>query len=282
MATTGDNADRQNAGLAADPGTELSLLVKKWRERLDPDSIPGLVQASGRHKTRVSQEDMAGLIGVSVVWYRHLERGDLEGYSDDFLDRASTALRLNEEERNVLYLYAVGKQPAQRGAPTTMVLTEPLQRVVRAQPYPAYISDESWDVVAYNEHMANWFPWIAAGYEGNIMRWVFTYPDARQQLHKWETDWAPLMLAQMRVANARQPDNMRLATLIREILERSDFARELWERGDSMVYVHPDGDHRQLHLPYHRKVIDIELVALSPMRAPGARVMMLLPLDGNQ
>jgi hypothetical protein len=97
------------------------------------------------------------------------------------------------------------------------------------------------------------------------------------QLHNWETAWAPLMLEQMRAANARYTNNRRLASLIREILDHSEFACDLWSNR-AVVYVHPDGDRRQLHLPFHQGIIDIELVALAPLRAPEVRMMVLMPL----
>jgi hypothetical protein len=130
--------DSGEMALADAPGEHLARLVRTWRERLNPDSIAGL-GASGRRKRTVSQEDMARLIDSSSHWYARLERGDRDAnFSEDFLDRTSTALRLSVEE----------------------------------QPYPAYISDEAWDVVVFNKHMADWFPWVAIGNETNIMRWV--------------------------------------------------------------------------------------------------------------
>ena len=264
-----------------DPSAELSRMVRSWRERLEPAQIPGQISQRGnyprrRRKTRLSQDDVARLIGVSSLWYGHLERGDrTQNYSDDFLDRTAYALRLNPAERTVLYLYAVGREPA-TDEQATVQLTDQLRRVVSAQPYPAYISNESWDVVVYNSHMRTWFPWV--GYEKNVMRWVFTYGDARQQLHRWGQDWAPLMLAQMRMAHARNPENKRLASLIEEILASNEDARRLWET-EPMAYVHPDGDRRQLHLPHHRGIKSIELVAMAPLRAPNVRFMMLLDLD---
>lgn len=259
-------------------GLELSRLVRSWRERLDPASIPGLIR-DGRRKNLVSQEDMARLIDISNVWYGRLERGETAKYSDDFLDRAAIALRLNDDERMLLYIYAVGHEPAPRGIRSPVPLTEPLKRVVHSQPWPAYLSDAAWDVITANKPMRSWFPWIGSGLETNIMRWVFTYPEAREQLHHWDTDWAPLMLAQMRVAAARQPNNQRLNRLISEILDTSPVARRLWEE-QSLVRVHPDGDHRRLHLPYHQKVVEVELVALAPLRAADVRLMMLIPING--
>src|SRR4051812_45058360 len=86
--------------------SQLGPLVRSWRERLDPGSIAAL-SAAGRPKLGVSQEDIARLIGVSTGWYRKLERGENAGYSEDFLDRVSSVLRLKPDERTLLYLLAV-------------------------------------------------------------------------------------------------------------------------------------------------------------------------------
>jgi hypothetical protein len=84
------------------------------------------------------------------------------------------------------------------------------------------------------------------------------------------------MLAQMRVAHAREPDNVRLANLIQEILSANEDARRMWE-SEPAVYVHPDGDRRKFYLPYHQEVITVEIVALAPLRATNVRVMILIP-----
>lgn len=260
---------------AGNPSAELARLVRSWRERLDPREIPGLIVGNSRRKkSRVSQEDMARFIGVSSVWYGKLERGERLHYSDDFLGRVAIALRLNDDERMTLYLYSVGREPAPRRRSSSLVVTKGLEKIVQEQPWPTYISDDAWDVVTYNSHAKEWFPWI--DWENNVMRWVFTYPEAKQQLYNWGSDWAPLMLAQMRVAHAREPDNMRLADLIQEILDVSEDARRLWESAPA-VYAHPDGDRRNFYLPYHQEVITIEIVALAPLRATNVRMMMLIP-----
>jgi transcriptional regulator with XRE-family HTH domain len=256
------------------PNAELARLVRSWRERLNPLEIPGLIPAgSHRRKSHVSQEDLARLVGVSNVWYGKLERGEPAHYSADFLDRVAIALRLTGDERMVLHLYALGREPVPRGRTSTVVVTESLRQVVDRQSWPTYLSDEAWDVIAYNRKAKEWFPWL--GNESNVMRWVFTYPEARQQLHDWATDWAPPMLAQMRVANARDQGNERLTRLIQEILQ-SDDARRMWA-SEPAIYVHPDGDRRGIYLPYRQELITVEIVALAPLRAPNIRLMMLVP-----
>lgn len=222
---------------------------------------------------------MATLTGCSVGWYSALERGQPQNYSDDFLNRVAYTLRLSPAEKSLLFFLATGHALAATADESKMRSTPTIRRILDAQPWPAYVSDEAWDLVAYNGEMRRWFPWVA-GHENNIMRWVFTFPEARTQLHRWDTDWAPQMLAQMQFAQARAPDNKRLAAVIEEILELNPDARRFKEQ--PLTYPHPDGDHRCLYLPLHRKVQPIELVAFAPMRAPGSRVMMLIPIDSAE
>ena len=258
----------------ADPGRELARLVRFWRQRLDPTSI---AEPSGtRRRARVSQEDMARLIGATSVWYGTLERGEHSvNYSDAFLHRVAHALRLSPTERRALYLYAVQREPLTQPTRTDVRINDVAQRLLDQQPWPAYISDEAWNLVAHNDHLVQWFPWVT--HETNIMRWVFTYPQARRQLYDWENTWAPLMLAQMRMASAANPDDSRLTKLIGEIIDANPFARDLWETQPD-VYVHPDGDRRQLLLPPDNKIHTVEIVALGLMRLPKTRLIMLVPV----
>ena len=53
---------------------------------------------------------------------------------------------------------------------------------------------------------------------------VFTYPEARRRLYNWDT---PLMLAQVPGARAHEPDNVRLANIIQEILSVNEDAHPL-------------------------------------------------------
>jgi len=257
---------------------ELARLVRSWRERLDPDEIPGLFASTRpRRRKRVSQEQAAALIGYSVGWTGSLERGERQNYSVDFLDRVAYTLRLSPDEKTLLFLLATGHEPPVLARFPTLKATADIRRFLDAQPWPAYIHDDAWDLVAYNEHTQDWFPWVA-GPETNVMRWVFTYPEARRQLYRWESEWGPPMLAQLRFAHARTPGNERLTEVLTEILRVNADAREFW--GRPTVSVHPDGDRRSLYLPHHgHKIQPIELVALEPLRAPGNRIVMLLPSD---
>lgn len=254
---------------------ELNNLVRNWRGRLDPATFPGL--AGSRKKRRLSQEDVAHFAGTSSFWYGTLERGMVDSnYSDDFLDRVAYTLRLTPDERRALYLLAVEREPSPQVVRSPPGINEVVRRVVDQQPWPAYISDENWDFVAHNDHLASWFPWVQ--YKINIMWWVFTYPDARRQLYDWEGTWAPTMLAQMRMASAVDQENTYLATLIERILRANAFARDLWE-SHVTVHQHPDGDRRQLLIPPDDTLQTVEIVASTLFRAPTTRLIVLVPID---
>jgi transcriptional regulator with XRE-family HTH domain len=261
---------------AAEPNEELARLVRAWRKRLRADTIPGLGSAypAVRGRRNVTIELVAMLTGYSGSWISALERGLPENYSDDFLGRVAHALRLSTAEKSLLFCLAAGHEPIE---PESSVRNTPtIQRILDAQPWPAYVNDEAWDLIAFNKHLSAWFPWAESA-EKNLMRWVFTYPEARIQLHHWETAWAPQMFAQMQFAQARQPDNKRLAAVIEEILDRCPEARRF--KDEALTYAHPDGDHRALHLPSDPEKKRIEIVALAPLRGPHSRLMMLIPLD---
>jgi hypothetical protein len=88
------------------------------------------------------------------------------------------------------------------------------------------------------------------------------------------------MFAQMQFAQARQPENKRLAAVIDEILKVNPDARRFQQQ--PITYPHPDGDHRYLHLPLHKRLQPIELIAFAPMRAQASRFMMLVPITRDE
>ena len=85
------------------------------------------------------------------------------------------------------------------------------------------------------------------------------------------------MFAQMQFAKARSPENEKLAGLIDEILDLNPEARQFQDH--PLTYTHPDGDRRAVNLPIHGRVQLIELNAFAPLRSPGGRIIMLVPID---
>ena len=259
-------------GHAGDPSVELGRLVRGWRERLEPTSV-GLIDDGRRRRPTVSQEVMAHRIGTAPNWYGRLERGERFGYSEDLLDRTANAMHLSEQERNILYLYAAGHEPATRPRPPA-VTTASMRLIIDSQPWPTYLCDGSFNLIHRNTHLISWFPWLA-GSSPNFLRLALTHPDARRQLYRWDTDWAVPMVAELRVASARRHDDHDLISLIRDLVRSDSVVRQLWEAGT--VTGPPSPDRRQLYPPTHGQLITVEVTASAPVQAPTSQLVMLVP-----
>ncbi|MEU6285186.1 helix-turn-helix transcriptional regulator [Streptomyces sp. NPDC047028] len=268
---------RGGQGDIGDFGEEsLPELLRSWRRRADPRTFPGL-PVHGRRGKGLTHGDVARLAGVSARWYGALEQGRDAGYSADFLDRVSAALRLSRAERHALYVRAVGRPPALAAVPeadATAEMDEVLQRLVdRQAPDPAVVTDLAWNMVGYNEPARLWFP--GAVREANQMRWTFLSPEAREQLLDWEEDWARPYLGQIRYERGNHPDNEPLRRLERDILAGSTTARTIWDRRE--LVDHGDGALRRLRLPYHQgREVAVRTISLRPARSDRLRITVLM------
>ncbi|MFD7070636.1 helix-turn-helix transcriptional regulator [Streptomyces sp. NPDC059913] len=254
-------------------------LLRAWRRRVDPRSVPGLV-VSGRRSAGLTQHDVARLTGVSDRWYGALERGVRAGYSDGFLDRLAAVLRLNRAERRALYLKAVGRPPVLAAAPESDAaeMDGVLQQFLDSQgPNPAYATDLAWNIVGHNAPLRAWFPWATR--EANPMRWALLQEEAQEQLVNWVDDWVRPYLGQIRYERAQYPGSEALGQLERDVLA-SPVVREIWARRD--VVEHADGDLRRLRLPYHHgQEVAVRVLALRPMRSDRLRVVVLMNADSG-
>ncbi|MCM1967809.1 helix-turn-helix domain-containing protein [Streptomyces sp. G1] len=253
-------------------------MLRSWRQRLNPEEVPGFTARYGRRRKHgLTQTEVADLVGVSARWYNKLETGTPGAYSDDFLDRISRVLLLDDAERHALYVYAVHREPAPWPRPDTSSIDSYLADYVRQHEMPAYISDLAWDLRIYNNEAVRQFPWMAYGI--NIMQWVLTYPEARMQLIDWETAWAKPMAAQLRLAASQNKDHARLTEVVREIREKDEDARRIFDT-DVTSYTHPDGSHRRMYLPHHHdREFAVIWLGFAPLRDPSMRFIVSVPAD---
>jgi transcriptional regulator with XRE-family HTH domain len=267
MSATATSATRTNLDLAA--------LARTCRQRLDPRQVPGLVRSGRAAERRVSQEEIAELVGVTPRWYGAFERGTVGQYSPEFLDRAAYALRMTPAEHKLLY-YAVGREPRPAWKEDPEV-SDALKATFMDAPWGAYISDEAWNYVAYNPIYACWNPWVE--YVPNVVEYVLACPASKKQLVNWEQDWAAALIAQMRALHLRYPDNPKINKLIGTIYGSPARARADWDRYPA--YDHPDASRRAAYLPGYSEPVEMELVACAVMRNPNWRLLHFVPItDG--
>ncbi|MEU9615931.1 helix-turn-helix domain-containing protein [Streptomyces sp. NPDC053705] len=257
----------------------LKKLLEERRGLIDPstyDIAPHPRGKKGRRAPGLSQQQVADLCHVSRNTYVNLESG-ITVPDVSLLRRVATLLGLNEQEWIAVCRYAgIGDPPGPLTPASGKELPAGWQKVVDDQGYPAYVTDASWDVIAYNKPFERFFP------EGrvpwNTMRWMTLEPDGRRMLIDWRTAWAPLVLPQLSAALAARPDDETLQRLERDVLADPDCA-PIYEAGGA--YIHPDGDERPI-----RHAIDgkgwVALHASQPLTAPGARHITMIFYPGEQ
>ncbi|RSS78891.1 XRE family transcriptional regulator, partial [Streptomyces sp. WAC02707] len=90
----------------------LQRLLQWKRGQIDPVSLgwPKRV-GRGRRSSGLSQAQVAQALFVTERTYAEFERGNTSQPSTEFLDNVAKVLKMDERERNVLYVYALGYEP---------------------------------------------------------------------------------------------------------------------------------------------------------------------------
>ncbi|MET8989933.1 helix-turn-helix transcriptional regulator [Nonomuraea wenchangensis] len=222
----------------------LGEFLRARRAALRPEDV-GMASYGARRVAGLRREEVAVLAGVNADYYTRLEQGRERNPSGQVLDALGRALRLDADARAHLYWLA-GTTPDDRPFRQAAERVSPaLRQLMDGYPHtPAFVMNRTLDILATNALAdALYSPFEPAD---NLARMTFLNPAGR----RFYTDWD--RAAQATVANLRQaagfdPDDPRLAELVRDLAGRSaDFAR-LWNahtvRGktqDAKQFLHPD------------------------------------------
>ncbi len=85
-----------------DPSNDVTEFLSSRRARITPERA-GLPTYRVRRVPGLRREEVASLAGVSVEYYKRLERGNLSGVSDLVLEGLAKALALDDAEREHLF-----------------------------------------------------------------------------------------------------------------------------------------------------------------------------------
>lgn len=248
------------------------------------DVIPGLPDLLRDWRARAGrrlnlgktfpQAELAARIGMSERWYRDLEGGTVPRLAPRVLSLLADTLLLDADERATLYSYALGgTQHAVRQPGGAGELSAFRDLLDRQSPRPAYLADGSWNVLAHNRAMAEWFPWVLAP-DANLLRWALLDGGARDQLVDWP--WhARMYLAMIRFGIAQNPGGTQLPGLLADALQ-DPLCRELWT-GRVCVVASRDGHRFRLRLPHVApEVVDVVAQVLIPAREQSLRMIVLV------
>jgi transcriptional regulator with XRE-family HTH domain len=206
---------------------ELGTFLRSRRERITP-AAAGLPVTGRRRTPGLRREELALLAGISATWLTYLEQGRDVRPSGQVLDALARALRLSAAEQEHLRRLAGGGATAAEDAPEE-VAPEVAGVPALLGDNPAYVTGICYDVLAHNAAAAELFRGIGPG--GNVVRWMFTEPAAREVLVDWEIE-ARTILARLRAIAGRHPGHPRLARLVAELTAASAEVREWWPRYD--------------------------------------------------
>ncbi len=170
------------------------------------------------------------LAAISVDYYTRLEQSRGPRPSRQVLAGLAEALLLSEDERAHLFRLA-GQLPGSPAGPRRDVSSGMVQMLQRLDGIPAMVIDAKFDVLAWNDLAAALIADFAALGPGerNLARHNFLNDRARSGAVVARTErYARDIVAELRAATARYPDDAELSQLVTELIDGSAEFAELW------------------------------------------------------
>jgi transcriptional regulator with XRE-family HTH domain len=183
--------------------TELAAFLRSRRERICPEDV-GLPAGGRRRTAGLRREELAQLAGVGVTWYTWLEQGRPIHASVQVLDAIARTLRLDATERGHLFRLAEVPGAAGPGDCVECPLPPEVQRVLDAIPFPASVTTERFDLLAWNAIYASLFPRVTQLPPGdrNTLVSCLTGPACCSPLPE-QDKYSVTLVAQLRAAYGR-------------------------------------------------------------------------------
>ena len=135
-----------------DSASELSQFLTSRRAKVTPEQV-GLRSYGRRQVPGLRREEVASLAGVSVEYYKRLERGNAAGVSDGVLEVLADALGLDDAERAHLFDLARAAAPVatrRRRRASPQQIRPVVQRIVDSIGSPATVSNMRGDYLTAN------------------------------------------------------------------------------------------------------------------------------------
>lgn len=213
-----------------DAAKDIAEFLTSRRAKVTPEQV-GLPSYGPRRVNGLRREEVASLAGVSVEYYKRLERGNASGVSDSVLEALADALQLNDAERAHLHDLARAVNPVaprRRRSPQQRVRPV-IQRVVDGMGGPAIIRNSRVDYLYANAlGRALYAPvFDSPAQPANSARFTFLDPAAHDFFADWERA-AKDLVAHLRSEAGRNPYDRELSNLVGELSTRSPEFRTWW------------------------------------------------------
>ena len=246
------------------PANELAEFLTSRRAKVTPEQA-GLRSYGRRQVPGLRREEVASLAGVSVEYYKRLERGNAAGVSDGVLEVLADALQLDDAERaHLLDLARAASPVATRRVrrASAQKIRPVVQRIVDTIGSPATVSNMRGDYLTANPlGRALYAPLFNSPEQPpNSARFTFLDPAAQQFFTDWEKA-AKDLVAALRSEAGRNPHDRALTDLIGELSTRSEPFRQWWASHN--VRYHQTGRKRLQHPIVGDLELDYEVMELA-------------------
>ena len=242
---------------AVDNRSEIRDFLTTRRAKLTPDQV-GLPAGGGRRRVPgLRREEVAALAGVSTEWYTRLEKGHINGVSDEVLGAVARALHLDDAEQ--AYLFDLARTARLSHRPGQDARTGRRRRQAHLPPRVQWMLDSMTDAAAFVVNgrrdilaintlgRALYSPMFADDRRpANIARYTFLDTGAPDFLPDWDGA-ANVTVALLRTEAGRDPHNKDLRDIIGELSTLSDEFRARWAAHNVRIhhagkkqFKHPD------------------------------------------
>ncbi|MEU7656877.1 helix-turn-helix transcriptional regulator [Streptomyces lincolnensis] len=212
--------------------TELGQALRRWRDRVSPDSA-GMPVGGQRRAAGLRREELALLAGISVDYVTRLEQGRAANPSLQVVEALARALRLSGDERAHLFRLAGLARPGPDTVPG--YITPSVQRLLdRLVGTPVGVSDAAMTLLVANPMYAALMGDQSSlrGFQRNGVWRNFTGAHTRarhtpEQRRAFEIG----MVGELRTTLGRYPGDGRLRRLVAELRTRSERFAGLWDAG---------------------------------------------------
>jgi transcriptional regulator with XRE-family HTH domain len=233
--------------ISVDAANDIAEFLTSRRARVMPEQA-GLPTYGTRRVKGLRREEVASLAGVSVEYYKRLERGTASGVSDSVLEALAQALQLDDAERAHLFDLARAANPIapKRRRPAQQRVRPVVLRILESIGAPAIVRNSRVDYLAANPLGRALYAPVFDSRErpANSARFTFLDPAAQEFYVDWERT-AKDLVAHLRSEAGRNPYDRGLSDLVGELSTRSEPFRTWWAAHN--VRYHRTGTKRLRH-----------------------------------
>ncbi|HEY0806838.1 MAG TPA: helix-turn-helix transcriptional regulator [Pseudonocardiaceae bacterium] len=207
---------------------ELAELLRGWRERLTPADA-GLPAGAARRTPGLRREELAVLAGMSIDYIVRLEQGRASAPSAQVCVALARALRLSDVEQ--AHLFQLAGHAVGHGRISRLIPASVRRLVDRLGDNPIAVCDAMWTLITGNTMWATLMGDLSGQdeHDRNVVWRHFTHAPNRVVFTPTERDDFEIsMVADLRLAVGRYPDDPRPHRLIEQLCRVSDSFRTRW------------------------------------------------------